>query len=496
MPDFLAQILGQFRAVWGQLAAGQRVVICSVLVAVAVLLGALVWFGGRTDLAPLASGLSGEELKKVTGILEEKAVPYEFRSDGTLLVPSAKLSSLRAELAMQGVGRAGQGWDLLDKMSMTAPRFLYNHTLLRARCEVLAESIATIEGVKEAKVIATVPKQALFTESEKEARVKASVFIRLRDGLNLQNYVPGIVNMVSSAIERLEPENVRIMDSATGRSYTIDAPSEESFTAGLDEAQRRAELLERRAQEFLDRSFGPGKTAVMVHVEIDLQRTETKVESKDPESKVVLRERSTSSTSDGGPAGGGGGPGVANAVQGVATQGGARKDQSEKEKDYDFTKTTTLTRDPGGRITRVTASVQVDETLKEAAQKVKDLVATALGIDEKNKNRDVTVLDVPFQRPEVEEVASGGLSLERFLAPGAQILGALLVLFFLRGLLKRGGPPLPAAPPARLPALPQEGEKEPDPAQERKRLRREIELSVAGDPGAVGRLLAGWLQER
>ncbi len=526
MPETLAQILGQFKGIWKQISPGQRVVILAVFLGVMALLGGVVWYGSRTDMVPLAAGLSGEDLKKVQDVLSEKGVDWKVRGD-TILVPRDSISSIRMELAMKGVGRSGQGWDLLDKVSITAPRFLFQQKELQARCQVIADSIETIEGVESARVTAVVPKKALFEEDAKNSRVKASVTVRTRPGVSLAPYIPAIVNLVSGAIERLEPENVRVVDARTGRLYTTSDNGQGGLASGMEKVKALTEYLEKRAQSFLERALGPGHSAVMVHLDVDMKAMEEKVEEKDPDSKVVLHERSSSETSTSAGTTGGA-PGVGNAALGsgsgpgsFARGAGPSKSTEEKEREYDYKKTTQVIRDPGGKVTRMTTSVQVDldylkkmvldslsagakdkktppdpalvkKALQEQVAKITQLVKTAVGFDEKRGDQ-VTVETIPFARPQVEEVATGGLPLGRMIGYGAQVLGALVVLLFLRGLLRSSRKPL------LEPVKTQAGKEEKsgiDPAQERKRLRREIERTVAEDPGAVGRLLVGWLQEK
>jgi len=527
MPESLAQILGQFKEIWKQISPGQRVVILSVFLGVLALLGGVIWYGSRPDMVPLAAGLAGEDLKKVQDVLTSKGVEWKARGD-TIYVPRSELSSIRMELAMKGVGRNGQGWDLLDKVSITAPRFLFRQKELQARCQVIAESIETIDGVESARVTAVVPKKALFQEDARNSRVKASVTVRTRPGVSLAPYVPAIVNLVSGAIERLEPENVRVVDARTGRLYTSNGSEAGDLAVGVEKVKSFTEYLEKRAQGFLDRALGPGRSAVMVHLEMDMKAVEEKVEEKDPDTKVILHEKSSSLSSQSAPLTGGA-PGVGNAALGggaipgsYSKASGPTKTQEEKERDYDYKKTVSLIRDPGGRITRMTASVQVDagflekrarevlapadgkekkggpdpaavkKVVQDQVAKIAQLVKAAVGFDEKRGDQ-VIVETIPFARPQVEEVAPGGLPLGKMIGYGAEILGALVVLLFLRGLLRSSKKPL-LEPVASVSG--KEEKAQADPTLERKRLRREIERSVAEDPGAVGRLLAGWLQEK
>ena len=71
-----------------------------------------------------------------------------------------------------------------------------------------------------------------------------------------------------------------------------------------------------------------------------------------------------------------------------------------------------------------------------------------------------------------------------------QILGVGIVVLFLRGLFKRSRKAAPAAAAVEIP--------QPDlaPEEQQRRMRREIERSIANDPAALAKLLETWLMEQ
>jgi hypothetical protein len=64
-------------------------------------------------------------------------------------------------------------------------------------------------------------------------------------------------------------------------------------------------------------------------------------------------------------------------------------------------------------------------------------------------------------------------------------------VLFLRGLFKRSRPRN-----ATVEALPELREEDLEPDEQQKRLRREIERSIAGDPAGLAKMLEAWLMEQ
>jgi len=74
---------------------------------------------------------------------------------------------------------------------------------------------------------------------------------------------------------------------------------------------------------------------------------------------------------------------------------------------------------------------------------------------------------------------------------GGQVISVLLVLLFLRGLLKRSKAETRAASTAAS-----RESKDEDPARASRSMRRQIEKAVEQDPASVSRLLEAWLSDK
>ena len=67
---------------------------------------------------------------------------------------------------------------------------------------------------------------------------------------------------------------------------------------------------------------------------------------------------------------------------------------------------------------------------------------------------------------------------------------------FLRGLFRRSGKAPAAAAAAAAPAKAEAAEEHVSPEDQQKRMRREIERSIAEDPAALAKLFESWLVEQ
>ena len=105
----------------------------------------------------------------------------------------------------------------------------------------------------------------------------------------------------------------------------------------------------------------------------------------------------------------------------------------------------------------------------------------------------VTALVATMPKPEtyVEESMDVGGIFALYGPMVAQVFSVILVLFFLRGVLKRTKVPTVSIERGHSEPEPEEM----DPRREVKKLRKEIEKVVASDPGSVSRLLEAWLMD-
>jgi flagellar M-ring protein FliF len=176
--------------------------------------------GKKPGYTLIYSNLELRDAANVIARLKELTIPYEIREDGrAIAVPKEKADQARLGLAEKNLPMGGVvGWEIFDESRLGATDFDRRIQLIRAISGELSRTIRRIEGVEEVRVQVVIPETKLFAATT--APVTASVMIRLRPGTSLPlEKVNGIVYLVASSVENLQPENVTVVDD-TGRILT------------------------------------------------------------------------------------------------------------------------------------------------------------------------------------------------------------------------------------------------------------------------------------
>ena len=125
-------------------------------------------------------------------------------------------------------------------------------------------------------------------------------------------------------------------------------------------------------------------------------------------------------------------------------------------------------------------------------RKIIDLIKGMIGwMPERDPVITALVSEMPKPESYVEESMDMGGMFSLYGPMLAQVFSVILVLFFLRGVLKRTKIPAVSIERHRI----ETEEEELDPRKEVKKLRKEIEKVVNSDPGSVSRILETWLMD-
>jgi flagellar M-ring protein FliF len=172
------------------------------------------------------SNMDLKDAANVVARLKELAIPYEIRDKGrAIAVTKDKVDQARLGLAEKNLPAGGVvGWEIFDVSKLGATDFDRRIQLIRAISGELSRTITRIEAVDDARVQIVLPETRLFATSV--APVTASVMLRLRPGAELTpEKIKGIVYLVASSVENLQPENITVIDD-TGRILTAKGAME------------------------------------------------------------------------------------------------------------------------------------------------------------------------------------------------------------------------------------------------------------------------------
>lgn len=397
----------------------KRIVVGSVAGLSILLFTLLIMLANRTDYRPLFSNLSSEDAGEIVKKLKEQKVPYRLESDGKAIsVPSDKVYDLRLSLASEGLPQgSGVGFEIFDRKNFGMTEFVQKLNYQRALQGELSRTISQISGVEQARVHIALPEKSLFKDDEKPAT--ASVVLRMKSGRSLaEGEVQGIIHLVSSSIEGMDPDKVTVLDSR-GKilSKAEAADPTGKMTSSMLEMQRRYEkTVEERLQTLLDKAVGAGKSVARVNAVFNFKQVERFEERYDPETTVVRSEQRTEEKS-GATTTASGIPGVqSNLGKAGAAASGAPSNQGSKSDEtmnYEISRSTARTIEPVGTLARISVAILVDGKYEAAnsgssgkpkyqprsadeLQKIDALAKGAVGFNVERGDQ-VTVANIPFQ---------------------------------------------------------------------------------------------------
>jgi flagellar M-ring protein FliF len=493
----------------------------------ALLMAGTVWFFVRVLGTPeektLYTGLSANDAKNMVAKLSAKNIPYEMGTDGTSIqVAADQLDRARMETASQGLPRnARMGFEIFDTPNWMGTDFTDKVNYQRALEGELERTIQTLGEVEAARVHLVFPSESLFSERERDG--KASVIVKTRGTLSAEKQF-AIAQLVASAVDKLKPENVTVVDSETARPMRALEGGES--TGGL------GEQLSKQLVTTLEPVVGEGRVRATVRVEYDSSSFEDTQESYDPKSAVAVNLQRSEENSGGSALGGI--PGTASNVPTgqkppavtVSSNGDQTSSKSEAGT-YVVNKSLRHTIQPAGRLKRVTAAVIVDDALSVAAdgksgaprkrmpeemKELEQLSAAAIGLDQ-SRGDVLAVENLGFNQPAIEKPVPPS-KLERVrvgVKNWSSVLrvGAILLLFFavyltiLRPVKKQVLVAFKELP-GRLanrgshnPEISKGGEVVGEPGEPNKigSLKKQLAEKVKVEPAAATKLVQSWIRE-
>ena len=471
------------------------VLLLGVAAAVAAGVAVMLWWQGP-NWSLLYGNLSARDTSEVVQALQTAGIQYKLNdASGAVMVPAEKVHEARLQLASQGLPEsASAGLDLISKdSSFGVSQFMENARYQYALETELGRTIAALRGVEAARVHLAIPQPSAFVRDRRPP--SASVLVQLRQGSRLESeQVSAIIHLVASSIPELDAAHVTVVDQQ-GRLLSAPDGGKSIATEQFEAAQRLEESFDQRIEQMLTPLVGADRVRAQTTVELDTGQSEEAREQYRPDSAIVRSEQTAETTTRAAAGGAGGVPGslsnqppspgvavpgngptgasaaptaAAAAASGAAnaTAASAAPESSSKQetRNFEIDRTLSYSRQPGGRVKRITVAVLLDNvhtvgadgketaTPLSAAQieDITRLVKSAVGFDEA-RGDTVNVVNAPFrdetvtltpetvplwQRPWVMNAVRLGL--------GAVVLLAL-ALGVLRPLLRNLTAPMLAA---------------------------------------------------
>jgi flagellar M-ring protein FliF len=494
---------------------------------------------GQPKYVTLYSGLRPEEAQALGGRLAAKNIAHQISPDGgSLLVPEDKLDASRLETAAAGLPRSARmGFELFDTPNWAGSDFTERVNYQRALEGELERTLATLSEVEAVRVHLVMPQESLFTEQEHAA--KAAVILKTRSGRVSEQAQLAIPQLVASAVDRLRPENVTVVDADSNLPLVHGR-------GGAGQAFAADEELAKTLVHTLEPVVGADHVRASVHVEYDMGTSEDTQETYDPKTPTALtQEHSEESSTGEAPAGV---PGTASNIPaatapapattpatGAAAVASSAEHTSSKSDSTTYALSKSLHRsvEPAGRVRRIAAAVLVDDAVDVTEQagkrtstrrkrtademkQIEQLARAAIGVD--TQRGDVLAVEnLSFQELPLEVPAPPTKSehWRKLLEPWLWILryagvAALFVVVYflilrpvkkqamaafreLPGKVAQQKSSLPLNTPGGVSALEPEGQAQG--AGRANQLKKMLTEKVKAEPAAASRLVESWVRE-
>ncbi len=406
-PKSFGQTVTQFRELASSLTPRQRMLLGGGALLVAVVLFTFVRLLAHPEMTTLYSNMDAADTQALGQRLTAKNIRYQLSPDGkSVLVASDQLDAARLEIASQGVPRSGRlGFELFDKTNWATSDFDDKVNYQRALEGELERTIASMSGVEAARVHLAIPPDSIYTGQDRPA--KAGVILKLRDRHLSAAMRLAVQRLVSSAVDKLDPQSVTVVDAEASSSFAGAAAQ----PAGDERSPEEA--LADRLVHTLEPVVGADHVRATVRAEYDSSTVDEQQESYDPEKTVALTMQRTEESNGGSESGGAAGtasnvPNGGAPAKAAATTENLARTKSESGT-YAVNRIVRHSTQPAGRLKRLAVAVLVDDIYNPANQanprqkrspeelkSIEEIAKASVGFD-LSRGDILTVQNISFQ---------------------------------------------------------------------------------------------------
>jgi flagellar M-ring protein FliF len=458
-------LFSQLIVLYNKLTKQQRIIIAAAVIGIVAFMIFMVLYtdkdGKINKYEVLFDSLSSADAAQVIEQLEKDQIPYELHDGNVVKVPKEHVYKERIAIASLGIPKDNRvGFELFDNQEFGATKFDQNVKYLRALEGELSRTISALSPIDSASVSLALPKKSLFVEKMEDPT--ASVMITIVEGRRLSTrQIRGIKNLVASAVSKLKPENVMLINSdgeTLGSDDEMVQMGELSIVQQQYKTKEEKKLQKKIVSVIAPFVGGEEKVVAQVSIDFDFSIKNSTSETFDPENVVRSEQISEEKREGAKPAEVGGVPGTVSnigPVQGLESN--QLKEKYEKNTgttNYEVGKTVSTIKSQFARVKRISAAVIVDgkykykldedgkltkETEYEALsgadlEALLSLASQSIGIDAQ-RGDEISVKNLQFKRDDLTIPKEGvayvlGLS-ETYLTPFSELFKYIFVLIIL-----------------------------------------------------------------
>ncbi len=409
-PKSFGQTVSQLGELASSLTPRQRMLLGGGALLVAVVLFTFVRLLAKPEMTPLYSNMEAADAQALGQRLTAKNIRYQLSPDGkSVLVAADQLDTARLEIATLGVPHSGRlGFELFDKTNWATSDFDDRVNYQRALEGELERTIVAMSGVESARVHLAIPPDSIYTGQDRPA--KAGVILKLRDRHLSAAMRLAVQRLVSSAVDKLDPQGVTVVDAEAGTSFGA-SPDNAGAQPASDERSGEEALADRLVHT-LEPVIGADHVRASVRAEYDSTTVDEQQESYDPEKTVALTMQRTEETNGGSESGGAAGT-ASNVPNGGAPAKTAATENLARSKSengtYVVNRIIRHSTQPAGRLKRLAVAVLVDDIFNpgnqsnprqkrspEELKSIEEIAKASVGFD-LTRGDILTVQNISFQ---------------------------------------------------------------------------------------------------
>lgn len=279
MNERLTKVKTDSTQFWKSRSKKQKGTIIGTIVGVILIAIIFTYSLTRTTMVPLFTELSIKEVGEIAEVLTARGTTYKIGPGGTnILVPEGEVDTLKVSLAAQGYPNSGEinnsffttnaGFGMTDNE--------FEVIRLAATQTELENLIKTIDGIKKANVMISLPKKGVFVNDASQ-EASAAITLDTEPGHQFSNeQISTLYNLVSKSIPNLSTDNIVITNQY---SEYFDLDSTTTGSGSVETVQGQMEVkktierdLQRQVQQMLGTLMGQDKIVVSVTTDIDFKQ--------------------------------------------------------------------------------------------------------------------------------------------------------------------------------------------------------------------------------
>lgn len=280
MNERLAQYREKITLYWNRFSGKQKILFFSTLFIIIIIIVVLTMQLSKTEYEVAFQDLDSTDSAGVMTYLDTSGIPYRLSPDGkSISVPSTDAARIKIAIGSQGIVQEGSiGYKVFDESSSmigtTDSEFnvKYNNAL-NGEVEQL---MRRMQGIKDVKVLITLPKETVFAAQEDQEKALASVVLSFNPGFRpTQDNIDGYFNLVKTAVPNLPIDNITItnnevelMPTAKGGQAGVSSQVEENFAL----QKKFEDDVKKDVKQFLSTLTGPDKVDVLVFSKLNFDK--------------------------------------------------------------------------------------------------------------------------------------------------------------------------------------------------------------------------------